>query len=143
MQVEVYNRQRRFRLDLARLRSISQAAAPHCLSYPASGSAVLPDLSSVEVTIVTDRAIAEVHRRFLGLAGPTDVITFDHGEIVVSATTAAREAADAREPVERELSRYIIHGLLHLNGHLDENPGDAAAMWQAQETILASLWPAG
>ena len=38
--------------------------------------------------------------------------------------------------------RYIVHGLLHLNGHNDADPADAAKMWQAQEQIVGEVWPA-
>ena len=55
--------------------------------------------------------------------GPTDVITFEHGEIIVSATTAERQARREDETLDRELARYIIHGVLHLNGHLDGGSG--------------------
>ena len=102
---------------------------------------MLAQLEAVEISIVSDRMIAQVHRRFLNIPGPTDVITFEHGEVIVSATTAARQAQLENEPLERELARYIVHGILHLNGHLDELPGDAAQMWQAQEAVLQSLWP--
>ena len=33
-----------------------------------------------------------IHRRFMGIAGPTDVITFQHGEIFISVETARRQA---------------------------------------------------
>ena len=92
---------------------------------------------------MSDRMIAQVHRRFMNLRGATDVITFAHGEIIVSATTAAREAHQRMEPVEREVLRYVVHGLLHLNGHQDTEPQEAAAMWDVQEQIVAELWPAG
>lgn len=95
----------------------------------------------MEVSIVSDRAIAAVHRRFLKVRGATDVITFPHGEIVVSATTAARQAMEHGEAMGRELARYVVHGLLHLHGHLDAESKDAAAMWRAQEKVLDQLWP--
>ena len=77
----------------------------------------------------------------MSLPDATDVITFEHGEIVVSMTTAQREAAARIEPLEREVLRYIVHGLLHLNGHEDARAEDAAAMWKAQETAVERLWP--
>ena len=95
----------------------------------------------VEVAVVSDRVIARVHRQFMGIPGATDVITFRHGEIVLSATTAARQARVHGETCDREAARYIVHGLLHLNGHEDAGTEDAAAMWRAQEEILRTCWP--
>ena len=51
----------------------------------------------MSVAIVSDRRIAEIHVDFMGIAGPTDVITFDHGDIVISAETAAQMARPASE----------------------------------------------
>ena len=138
---ELFNRQRRVPLDLGRLQGVATAACAACVSYPGGGCAVLGQLAVVEISVVSDRRIAQVHRRFLRLPGPTDVITFAHGEVIVSATTAARQARLENESPNRELARYIIHGILHLNGHLDELPADAAGMWRAQEAVLQALWP--
>jgi probable rRNA maturation factor len=41
----------------------------------------------------------------------------------------------------RELLRYVIHGLLHLAGHEDEDPSDREKMEAAQEPLVAMLWP--
>ena len=77
----------------------------------------------------------------MGIPGATDVITFGHGEIVLSAATAERQARENGEERNREVARYIVHGLLHLNGHEDADPADATTLWQAQETILEAVWP--
>ncbi len=102
---------------------------------------VLQGLAGVEISLVSDRIIAQVHRRFMNVPGATDVITFAHGEIVISVATAARQARENAEVVGREVARYIVHGLLHLHGHEDADPADAVAMWQAQERVLGETWP--
>ena len=113
------NRQRAVPLNLATIERGARAAVSRCLRKIGGGQAVLAELPEVEVALVSDRVIAQVHRRFLNVPGATDVITFEHGELVVSATTAARQARRLGEIVEREALRYIVHGLLHLNGHED------------------------
>ena len=67
---------------------------------------------------------------------PTDVITFHHGEIVLSAETARREARQRGLPLPAEIARYAVHGLLHLAGWSDGDPGAAAEMRSIQEKIL-------
>ena len=143
MEVSLFNRQRAVPLPLARLAKLASAAPAACQPHPGSALSLLGELPSVEVSVVSDRAIARVHRDFLHVPGATDVITFPHGEIVVSATTAARQAAEHGESVGRELARYVVHGFLHLHGHLDAEAGDAEAMWRAQEQALDQLWPPG
>ena len=103
---------------------------------------MLPALAgaeSVEITLVSDTVSARLHEEFCGVAGATDVITFQHGEIIVSAETAARQAAAAGEPLDREFARYVIHGLLHLMGHRDDTPLHRRRMWAAQERIVRAV----
>ena len=135
--LSIRNRQRAARIPS--LRAIARRMVSVCLTYPGPGDAVLPSLAEVEVTIVSDAAISRVHAEFFNDPTPTDVITFPHGEILVSVETAIRQALAHGEPLERELVRYLVHGLLHLNGHTDICPAEAAAMWTAQEAAVAEL----
>ncbi len=139
----ISNRQRAVPLDLGAIERPARIAIPLCLRNVGGGLPVLASSPEVEVALVSDRVIAQVHRQFLNVPGATDVITFEHGELVVSATTARRQAQEIGEIVEREVMRYIVHGLLHLNGHEDADVVDAAAMWHAQEKILDEIWPLG
>ncbi len=97
---------------------------------------VLGGLDSVGVVLVSDRRIAALHDEFMGDASPTDVITFLHGEIVLSAETARRQAHKRGLPLPQEIARYVVHGLLHLAGWSDTDPDSAAKMRGVQEKIL-------
>jgi len=101
--------------------------------------APLGNLDQIEVALVDDETIARVHAEFMNDPAPTDVITFDHGEIVISVETGARQAEEHREPLERELLRYLVHGLLHLAGHEDGEEEARAKMIAEQERIVARL----
>ena len=98
----------------------------------------LGNLADLSVILVSDRRMAELHRRFLHLPGPTDVITFQHGEIFVSVETARRNARRFGNSLERELCLYIAHGLLHLHGFDDKDSAGAAEMERAQEKLVAA-----
>jgi len=134
--IEVHNRQRTVLLRVPWLRKLARAALDHCAESSADGRFALRHLETIEVSIVSDRVIAAVHERFMHIQGPTDVITFDHGEIVASAPTAAVQARKRGHSVEQELALYIVHGLLHLNGYEDAAPRDAARMRRTQQRIL-------
>jgi probable rRNA maturation factor len=82
--------------------------------------------------------MALLHRRFLNQSGPTDVITFQHGEIFISVDTARRHARVFGSSFAREVRLYIIHGLLHLHGFDDQSEADAKKMRLAQEKILVA-----
>ena len=68
----------------------------------------LKTLDEISVAIVSDRAMARLHVDFMGIPGPTAVLTFQHGEIVMSAPTAALYAAEQGHRVEQELAIYTI-----------------------------------
>lgn len=106
-----------------------------CVGESGDGRFRLKQSPVVEVAVVSDAVIARVHQEFMGVPGATDVITFDHGEIVVSADTARAQAIARGHGVLDELALYIIHGLLHLNGHDDIAPGDRAKMHRVQNRI--------
>ena len=110
-----------------------------CLKVPPQGKSTLAGLAAVGVILVSDRRMAELHRRFLDLPGATDVITFQHGEIFVSAETARTNAARFGKSFDYEIRLYLVHGLLHLHGFDDKKPAAAAKMKRAQEKLMASL----
>lgn len=117
-------------------------ALPLCLeSQGAAVPPVLMDLEEIEVSLISDEAIAAVHGDFMDDPTPTDVITFPHGEILLSVETAERVGAEHGHPAEREALLYVIHGLLHLNGHDDLSEPARAMMHAEQERILAVVWP--
>lgn len=68
--------------------------------------------------------------------GPTDVLTFQHGEIFISVETAKRHARAFGNPLASELRLYIIHGILHLHGLDDRTEAAAEDMKRTQEKIL-------
>lgn len=137
----LYDHQQSLSLDLPRLSALAAAAWPLVIAAPGPEVPVLPDLLEVEVSFITDEAIAKVHAEFLDDSAPTDVITFAHGEILISTETAIRQAPDHGLTPEREVALYLIHGLLHLNGHEDESESGFAAMKQLQDEILDQTWP--
>jgi len=101
---------------------------------------VLTELSEIEVTLMTDPEIAAIHGEFLDDPTPTDVITFHHGEILISLETAARQSATHGLTPPDETALYLIHGLLHLAGHDDATPADREKMEAAQEIIVSAIW---
>lgn len=135
-QVEIYPHADCEGIDLGRLAAQVTEAVPFCLESRGGEVPVLPDLTEVEVSLVDDATIADVHGEFMDDPTPTDVITFHHGEILVSVDTARREGPGHGNSPEAETLLYIIHGLLHLNGHTDLREPDRTAMHREQESIL-------
>jgi probable rRNA maturation factor len=93
----------------------------------------------VTVALVDDRTMARLHEQFLGTKGPTDVLSFPDGEIVVSGDTALREARSRGVDPVHELMLYVVHGALHLDGHDDRKPKDRSRMRDAERKVLREL----
>ncbi len=96
-----------------------------------------PD-AQLSILIVDDANIREINRDYLNKDRPTNVISFAMqegpgagvqpdllGDVIISAETAARDAAEAGLDTESELCFLLLHGILHLLGY-DHERGSAA-----------------
>lgn len=113
---------------------------PLVLASPPGPKPTLSGLDEIEVSLVDDPTIADVHLNYMNIPGATDVITFPHGEIIISLDTAASQSREFGESKEKELFRYIVHGMLHLHGYLDYTTEDRDTMFAVQEPLVNQLW---
>jgi len=94
------------------------------------------DDDELSLSFVTEDEMADLHVRYLGEAGPTDVLSFPLdedgllGDVVVCPAVAAR--ANPADP-GAELRLLVVHGVLHLLGYDHEADEERAAMWERQE----------
>ena len=141
IRIVVLNRQRGVKFDRGWVRRFAEGAFFRCAGlFPKDGRAQgYSRLEEVVVTVVSDGRIDRMHREFMGIPGATDVITFEHGDVVVSADTALREADAHGHCVEAELGLYIVHGLLHLNGFDDLSPSPRTEMHRVQDVVWREL----
>lgn len=97
--------------------------------------------SELSVSFVTEAEMAELHERYLGEPGPTDVLAFPLdgtdeegvrllGDVVICPAVAARN--NPGDPTA-ELRLLLVHGILHLLGHDHEEEEERARMWELQE----------
>jgi probable rRNA maturation factor len=103
----------------------------------------IASLSQIYILIVSDRRMAALHREFCGIPGATDVLTFQHGEIVISADTAATQARMFHTSVTAEIQLYVLHGLLHLAGFDDAMPSKRRQMHQFQKKLMRTILQSG
>ena len=115
------------------------------------------------VTFVTDSEIQELNKEYREIDAPTDILTFrldetpsfpisfededvdflnneEMGDIFISLDTMRRNAEEFGVREEEELSRLLLHGILHLRG-LDHKTNDfeTEEMLKEQEDVLAKL----
>ena len=136
LQVRLRNLQRIVPINLVDLEKFAAKAVRLCLQLRKSKATDLTKLGEISILFVTDSRMASLHRKFLNQSGATDVLTFHHGEIVISTETARRNARAFDNSLSRELQLYIVHGLLHLHGFDDRTQSSAQKMETMQERIL-------
>ncbi len=105
------------------------------------GTGEIAHLTELEISLVDDKEMSQVHHDFLADPSPTDVITFEHGELLVGVETALRQAKEFESSQHREIALYGIHGMLHLAGYDDQAPDDASRMELRQFELLAQFFP--
>jgi probable rRNA maturation factor len=106
----------------------------------------------MSVLIVNDARIHRLNARYRGVDRPTDVLAFamregpfTHlhpellGDVVISAETALRQARVRRHSLAEELTRLLIHGILHLLGYDHEVSSAEARLMRAKERELWRL----
>ena len=100
-------------------------------------------VGEVGYMFVDDEKILEVNNEYLGHDYYTDIITFDYdeddiinGDLVISLDTVKSNAELFGKTYEEELFRVIIHGILHLCGINDKEPGEREIMEAAENKAL-------
>jgi probable rRNA maturation factor len=135
-EISVRNLQRNVAVNVTRLENFAGKALRRCLQLRKRKPTDLDKLHEVFVWLISDRRMTSLHRRFMHQTGPTDVLTFQHGEIFISVETAKRHARAFGNSLTSELCLYIAHGLLHLNGFDDRTQAAARKMKAMQKKIL-------
>ncbi len=135
------NRQRRRRVDVARLTAVLRAAAD-----------ALSVKGEVALVLTGDRALRKLNHRYRGKDKPTDVLSFPGpcqahvggpaaarrdacaacvgqapalGDIVISVDTAAANAKRLGRTLPQEMDVLALHGFLHVLGY-DHETDDGA-----------------
>lgn len=103
----------------------------------------------LSLALVGDQTMARLHQEFMGLPGPTDVLSFAlendargrclEGELVVCVPEARRQARRRDVALRDEVLLYALHGLLHLGGWDDRTQAEYRAMHRKEDQILQQL----
>jgi len=91
-----------------------------------------------------DNYLHEMNVKYLSHDTLTDVITFDYseenrisGDVFISIDRVRENAVNFSKPLDEEIHRVMIHGVLHLCGFKDKTKKDSAIMRHKEETYLA------
>lgn len=114
----------------------------------------------VNIAIVTANQIARLNQQYLRHDGPTDVIAFEYspgelmqltatvdapeiqksrpifGDLFVCLDIARQQATLYRTTWQKELIRYVVHGLLHLAGYTDSTTKARRRMKRQEDKLM-------
>ena len=91
------------------------------------------------VLLTSDRTVRRLNWQYRGRNKPTNVLTFDSGDIAVASGVVRREAAAAGRAISHHLAHLVVHGALHLRGLDHGLPGEARRMEMAEARVLHGL----
>ena len=142
--------QRRPPIRLTVNAQLGRSFVSHLRSKLRAAHAMLkPALAELSLGLVNDSAMSALHKRFMNLSGPTDVLTFPlefdarrrviAGEVVICVPEARRRAKEHDVAVRDELLLYALHGMLHLCGFDDRTARGYARMHRTEDDILTRL----
>ena len=110
----------------------------------------------VSIHFVNTEEICRLHAQFFDDPSPTDCVSFPMdeaddegyrvmGDVFVCPETATQYVKDHGGEAYKEISLYVVHGLLHLIGYDDISDEDRLEMRAAEASYLAqvenkSLW---
>jgi probable rRNA maturation factor len=115
-------------------------------------------LAELSVLLVDERTMTDLHERWMGEPGPTDVLAFPMdelrpphlggnrddqgpepgllGDVVLCPPVAAEQAEKAGHSTQDELELLCVHGILHLLGYDHADPEEHAVMFGTQDQLL-------
>lgn len=92
----------------------------------------------------SDLYLHSLNMQYLNHDTYTDIITFEHseegeiaGDIFISIDRVNENALLHSIPIEDELHRVMIHGILHLLGFSDKTPKEKALMREKEDACLS------
>jgi len=104
-------------------------------------------IGTINVIFCSDPYLLKINQEFLSHDYFTDIITFDYcegsvlsGDLYISIDTVRENASFYNTSFTQELSRVIVHGLLHLIGYDDHTDSDIEVM-RSKENYYLTLLP--
>lgn len=106
-------------------------------------NSIVGDISFI---FCSDSYLLSVNKQYLNHDYYTDIITFDYvdnrvisGDIFISVERVAENAASFNTDLDNEMSRVIIHGVLHLLGFKDKTDQESKAMREKEDFCIKIL----
>ena len=107
-------------------------------------------IKTAEILLIftTDNVLMELKKEYFNQEHYTDVIAFRlndydedtvEGEIYISVPQVSKNAKQYNQAFNKELSRIIIHGSLHLLNYKDKTPQEKIKMTEKEDYFLNKI----
>ena len=106
----------------------------------------------LSVTVTDDETVRSLNREYAGEDAVTDVLSFSQregeefvsppegapqlGEVVIAYPQAARQAGERGRAATEEVTRLLVHGVLHLLGYDHAEREEARRMREREEALV-------
>ena len=101
-------------------------------------------IGNISIIFCSDNYILDVNQKYLQHDYFTDIITFDYcegdklsGDLFISVDSVRENSIEYGTEFSEELSRVIVHGILHLIGYDDHTEEDVAVMRKKENYYLS------
>jgi probable rRNA maturation factor len=91
------------------------------------------------IVLASDGTVKRLNARHRRRNKPTNVLTFESGDVVLAAGVVRREAVAGGRRISHVLAHLVVHGALHLRGHDHGGAGEARRMELQEARILHRL----
>jgi probable rRNA maturation factor len=102
--------------------------------------------ADVSIVALNDRQMALMNKKYLKHEGTTDIITFVldrhpvlEAELYIDYQQAGRQAVSFGITTANEMTRLIVHGVLHAAGYDDRRTKDREKMFGVQERLIRRI----
>jgi len=112
--------------------------------------------AELAILFVGERAMEDLHVKWMDEPGPTDVLSFPMdelrpgtpeeptppgllGDVVICPSVAEVQARAAGHSAEEEMLLLATHGILHLLGYDHSDPEEEREMFELQRTLLLTF----
>ena len=106
----------------------------------------------LSVAVTDDETVRSLNREYAGEDEVTDVLSFSQregeefvsppegapqlGEVVIAYPQAARQAGERGRAAKEEVTRLLVHGVLHLLGYDHAEPEEARRMREREKALV-------
>lgn len=152
--VEILNRQRKIKLSSKRLTTVVRQIIGYLYQSKKLSKFQIEKKHSITISIVLigRERMKEINFKYRGKKYVTDVLSFSYvekvglseeiylGEILINPERAKIQARQYGVSLWQEITRLLVHGVLHLLGYDHEvSTGEARRMRKLEQEILSNL----